>query len=264
MAPLSYDRNVVTIHDVAFLRHPEWYSRAFRLTYRFFIPRIARLALKVITDSEFSRREILELLGVPESRIEVIPCAATPASGGETVSGANPYGRYVLGVSSLAPSKNLKGLVESFRLLADSDLKLVVVGKRHRAFGAIGIDTESPGAESIVFTGHVSDRELATLYHHAEVFVYPSFYEGFGMPPLEAMTAGCPVVVSNAASLPEVCGDAAVYVDPARPGEIADAIRNVLSDRALREDLIARGKAQAERFDWPTSAGAVLDVLSRL
>lgn len=261
-APLRYRPTIVTIHDVVFF-NKAWVSRKFHYWYRFLIPRVVSTAERVVTVSEFSKREIVAKLGVPEAKIDVVPCAASPefARYAEQ-AGDNPHGRYVLGAATMNQRKNFGGLVRSFLATADPDVKLVLVGATDPKI--YGRDPELSGLlgnDRIVLAGYVSDAELAGLYKHAELFVFPSFYEGFGIPPVEAMSVGCPVLASNCSSLPEICGDAAQTVDPTDEPAITAAIDGLLRDDDRRRELSARGLEWARRYDWGRSAAQFAEIM---
>ncbi len=259
-APLTGGPKIVTIHDLAFRRHPEWFSRKFAGYYRLMIPRIARSAAKVITDSDFSKGELMDLMGLAESDIRVIPCAVDSCFSPVT-SDTVEHSRYLLAVSSVDPRKNFQSVIRAFQQLNRSDLRLLIVGAAHEAFSSSSGIEASAADNRIDFTGYVSDGELVDLYRHAELFVFPSLYEGFGLPPLEAMACGCPCVVSDAGSLPEVCGDAAAYCDPNNVVDIADKINMVLNDSHLRSALIQKGLIRAAEFTWDRAASEYLNVI---
>ena len=263
-APLLGSSMLVAIHDAGVFAVPDTYSRPFKLWYQFLHPRLGRSAAVIITVSEFSRREIERYAGIPLDKITVIP------NGGEHILSVHPDGdiltrlgltqRYILAVSSQSPHKNVQGLLAALQHLQRRDFELVLAGGSNpKIFRRAEAEQ---GAATLA--GYVSDAELRTLYEHAECFVYPSLYEGFGLPPLEAMTCGCPVVVSRAASLPEVCGDAAVYCDPRDPRDIATAITMVLEDPALQDDLRRRGKERAAQYTWGRAARSLLGLLDTL
>ncbi len=259
-APLRYSPQIVTVLDLSFLRNPRWFSRSFYMYYRFLVPRIVRRAERVITISEFSKRETMELLCVPEEKIRVVYCGVSALEVDE--NSPNRYGSYILAVSSLEPRKNLENLILAYRRLSPPGIRLVVAGScNDRVFGNSATAGLSGNDGDVIFTGYITDTELATLYRHALVLVYPSFYEGFGLPPLEAMAQGCPVVTSCVASLPEVCGEAAVYVDPHDVEDIRRGIQKVISDRGLREELEKKGMERAKLFSWKASARRLLDVI---
>jgi glycosyltransferase involved in cell wall biosynthesis len=262
VAPLMYERSVVVLHDVSFLRYPQRYSRLFLAAYKFVIPRIVKRALKIITDSEFSKKEIVELLGIGDSKVDVVPCGVSPAFSPSTVGSAtNTPSEYVLTVSSLDPAKNIGRLIEAFEDPRLRDVKLVVVGAGNRVFRSPALTRPGSSTASYIhFTGYVTDEELVRLYRNAALFVFPSLYEGFGLPPLEAMACGCPVVSSHAASMPEVCGNAAYYVNPESSESIAEGILTVLSDSRLRDELRQAGVERASTFRWQDAAGKLLRI----
>ena len=234
---------VVTVHDLQHLEHPELFSRAERLFRRFTHERSARRAQAVIVPSEFVRRSVIERLAIPAERVRAIHHGVDH----ELFSRADgARGEFLLYPARPWPHKNHERLFEAFRLLRRDrgDLELVLTGGGHegRAVPA-----------GVVVRGLVSQDELVSLYRRAACLVFPSLYEGFGAPPLEAMACGCPVAVARAASLPEVCGDAARYFDPDDAADIARAVSDVLDDP---EPLRQRGLVHSRRFTWAASAAA--------
>ncbi len=203
-SPLHYKNKIVVIHDVAFMRNRQWFSKKFYFYYKFIVARAAREALKIITVSEFSKREICELLNISADKIEIVYGAAPNESGDGDGKAICRSGRYILAVSSLDPRKNFGNLIEAFVTSGMRDVRLIIVGSQSGIFRNKKLKEAIGSNPDIIFTGYVSDRELADLYRSAELFIYPSLYEGFGIPPLEAMACGCPVIVSRASSLPEI------------------------------------------------------------
>jgi glycosyltransferase involved in cell wall biosynthesis len=270
---------VVTIHDLAFLRIPESFPRRQAWRLRWQVRANARRAAVVITGSEYSRRDLLDAYGIPENRIRVIPLAVDPAFAPVTDPTAieavkRKFGiaqRYVLSVGRLNARKNLIGLIRAFERVRPGlaePVQLVIVGPRDFQAAALeGTIAASAWAKDILPIGTVSPDELRALLSGATAFAYPSLFEGFGLPPLEAMACGAPVICSNTTSLPEVVGDAALTFDPSRTDDMADALRLVLTDGALRADLTARGRARAARFSWRATAEltreAYRDAISR-
>jgi len=240
LAPLAASSTAVVIHDAAPLREPSWYSDLYVRWQRFVLPRVAHRARLVITVSEFSRRELRELLGVDAAVVpggvdeRFTPDAAPPAF-------ERPY---VLTVASRTARKNLGALDECARRLRASGIDLVAVGGDRPQFNPEG------DASSLRSLGHVPDEQLPGLYAGAQCFVLPSLYEGFGLPCIEAMACGTPVVASNAGALPETCGDAALLVDPNDPSAIADAVQRAIGDERLR----AAGLRRAAQFSWDRTA----------
>jgi glycosyltransferase involved in cell wall biosynthesis len=266
-APFSYNNQIVTICDLSFLRNPKWFSKKFYFYYKFLIPRIAKNSLKIITISEFSKNEIIELLNAHESKIKVIHCGGSEEFVNLTDNDLaidHSKKRYILSVSTLGPRKNLELLILAFQKLKLPDLQLTIVGSKNNVFAGNNLINLTNADKNIIFTGYISDRELNSLYRNAALFVYPSLYEGFGIPPLEAMGCGVPVVVSNVASLPEVCGDAAYYVDPRNVESISEGIYRVLTDENLRNTLILKGLERIKLFSWEKAAKEVLNVYDEI
>jgi glycosyltransferase involved in cell wall biosynthesis len=228
---------VVTFHDLAVLRHPETFNRWSRTYSRAVLPRVVRAARRLIAVSEFTKRELLELLDVPDEKVRVIPNAVGPEFSPE---GESAPGDYVLAVSTLEPRKNLPRLVEAYRRAGLNGLPLLVAGAP--GWGAVRVN-----GEGVRWLGEVGDDELARLYRGARAVAYVSLYEGFGLPVLEAMACGAPVVAARAGALEEVAGGAAVLVDPLDPDAIAAGLAEAI-DR--REELRPLGLGRARAFDW--------------
>ncbi len=235
---------VVTVFDLAILRFPHMFNRWTRTYSRVFVPRAVRAASAVIAISEFTKRELVELVGVPGERIRVIPLAAGQAfaQGSQAAEG-----EYVLAVGTLEPRKNLARLAEAARR---AGLELRVVGAR----GWGGVET---GGDGVRWLGHVSDPALASLYRGALCVAYPSLYEGFGLPVLEAMACGAPVVTSRGSATEEIAAGAAVLVDPSDPDSIAAGLEEAIG---RRDELARLGLERASRFSWDRVAEQTLDV----
>ena len=273
--PYHRGARVVTIHDLAFLRIPATFPRRQALRLRWQVRANARRAAVVITDSQHSKRDLRRAYGIAEDRIDVVPLAADPrlapvrdAAAVEAVR--RKFGithRYVLSVGRLTARKNLLGLLRAFERVRPGlaePAQLVIAGPRD--FGADALDraiAASAWATDVLRVGPVSGDDLPGLLSGATAFAYPSVFEGFGLPPLEAMACGVPVICSNTTSLPEVVGDAAVTFDPSRTDDIVDALRRVLTDPALRADLAGRGPARAAHFSWRTTAERTLAAYRR-
>ena len=228
---------VVTFHDLAVLRHPKTFNRWTRRYSRRALPRVARAATRLIAVSEFTKRELLELLDVPDEKVRVVPNAVGKPF---TAEGEAAEGDYVLAVSTLEPRKNLPRLVEGYERAGLNGVPLLVAG-------AAGWGDVRVGGDNVRWLGAVGDEELARLYRGARCVAYVSLYEGFGLPVLEAMACGTPVVAARTGALEEVSGNAAVLVDPLDPDAIAAGFNEAI-DRT--EELRERGLERAQAFDW--------------
>lgn len=257
--PLAATRPaVVTVHDLSFERDPSVMSWRDRTVFRLAVPRSARRADRVIAVSELTKRDLVELYRVEPEKVVVTPLAADPRFGPEgDMPGGEPY---VLFVGALQPRKEPTAAIEALALIGPEAPRIVLAGpdKGGRA------DTEAAAIRLAVraeFRGHVSDDELAALYRGAACLVFPSRYEGFGLPLLEAMASGTPVVATTAGALPEVAGDAAVLVEPGNPVALAGGIERALADH---ERLRAAGLARAASFSWAETTRRTLDVYREL
>lgn len=259
-SPLFYRNQIVTIHDMAVFENPSWFTKKFVLLYKFVYPLMVFNSRKVLTVSEFSKREIQKYLKVKSDKIEVIYNSVDHCIIPNPNS-YNEYGNYILCVGSVEPRKNLKNLIKAFsRASIPSDFKLVIVGGKNKLFNSLSLDNEADSEllSRVVFTGYVSDEKLSCLYQHAKVFVYPSLYEGFGIPPLEAMFYGCPTIVSNTSSLPEVCRDMSTYIDPTNASDITEAITKQLS----RIDLSMDFTKLISTYSWKQSALKLVSIIN--
>ena len=256
-APFFSGPTAAMLHDAAVFDHPEAYTTAFVLWYRLLFRRLGRRARRLFTVSNFSRFRLAATLGLPESRFDVLPNAAdhlraVVADDRILDTHALRDRRFLLAVASANPTKNLAALVRAFASLKEPTLSLVIAGGVNaRVFASDGPAGDPSG---VVRTGPLGDAALKSLYGHALALVFPSTYEGFGLPTLEAMALGCPVAAANAASLPEVCGDAAFYFDPHSAEAIGAALRRIADDEALRDRLRDAGRLRAAQFSWTASA----------
>ena len=273
LPPLVPCRSVVTIHDCIHLMFPQYLPSRLALVYaRTSIGLASRRATRVLTVSESSKRDILRFVNVPADKIDVIYNAYDERFGVEpheedVIRVRERYqlhDQFVLYAGNVKPHKNLERLIEAFDLVRKrglDHLKLVLIGDEISRYAALRRAVHSHQLHKYVrFLGYLPEETLAVMYRLAGVFVFPSLYEGFGLPPLEAMASGTPVVTSNVSSLPEVAGDAAVLVDPYRPEAIADGIERVLCDETLRRDLRAKGLARARQFSWEASVRRVHEI----
>lgn len=267
--PLLKSNQVITTHDLSPMDHPEWFSKKFAVWYNFIIPRIAKTAAHILTDSQFSKDRILHHCQVHSSKVTVIPLGVDPrffqfSKAGSKEKLSLPSQKYFLSLGSLEPRKNLKKLLEAWSLAAakiDADIFLVIAGEigSSHIFSKMNFDQKL--LSRVHFTGRVSDADLPGLYTSALGFVYPSLYEGFGLPPLEAMAAGVPVLASNSTSIPEVVGQSGILFNPTNIEEISTSIIEVASDESLRKKLVKSGTERARLFNWDQTAQETLRTL---
>ncbi|MBO7537735.1 MAG: glycosyltransferase family 4 protein [Prevotella sp.] len=253
---------VMTIHDLSFLENPRWFSRPYYWWYKVMTPLAVRTSKHIITVSEFSKREIMRFYPfLKEQDITVVYNAADESLFRQLPQDFKHEERFALAVSSLDPRKNFARLIEAFQDIPDC--KLYIVGSSHRVFGA---EHEDKSMQSVVhYLGRVSDEELVRLYNQAVCFIFPSLYEGFGLPPIEAMSCGCPVLVSDIPVLHEVCGDAATYFDPYNPYDIRKTIKQFLeTSQGDRNDVTSRRHTRfcpPVTFSWEKSAKTLISLL---
>jgi len=273
LPPLTPCKSVVTIHDCIHLRFPQYLPNSFAYAYaRSSLWVATHRASRVLTVSEASKRDILRYFHVPEAKIDVIYNAIDDRLGeplrdeeiGQVRERYQLNDPFVLYAGNIKPHKNLERLIEAFHMLRRGGLeqvKLLIIGDEVSQYATLRRAVHRHKLHKHVrFFGFVPDKTLAALYRLASVFVFPSLYEGFGLPPLEAMASGTPVITSNVSSLPEVVGDAALLIDPYDSAEIANAIRRVLTEPALAADLRQRGLARVKDFSWERSVARVRDI----
>lgn len=260
--PIFLKSQLAVLHDAAVMDHPSAYSFRYRTWNRILFSGIMRNAASVATVSRFSASELTRYFGVRSNAIEVISesgehilrSAAEP----EILTRLSLVGRkYVLAVGSHTANKNFKTVLQAASSLGDTGVTVVAAGGiNNRVFA--GVDLKD---SNLISAGYVTNGELRALYENAECFVFPSFYEGFGLPPLEAMHCGCPVLVSRRASLPEVCAEAAAYCDPSDPADVAGKLRRILTSPAMRQEMREAGLARAAHFTWAKSAAQLESML---
>jgi glycosyltransferase involved in cell wall biosynthesis len=256
---------IMTIHDLNHLKFPEYYTRFHRYYYNYIVKPSALKAKKILTVSEFSKKEIVNWLNCESEKVVV-----TYNGIDENFKVINDNDKlrnirtkydlpekFILYIGNLKPHKNIANLIKAIKKI-NQKIILVINGKSNESLNKIIM--ENHVENKIKFIGYVNDDDLPALYNLAELFIYPSLYEGFGLPPLEAMACGCPVITSNTSSLPEVVGDAGIMVNPYHVEEIARAIDLVLSNENLRREMIEKGLKQAQKFSWRKTAEETLKV----
>jgi glycosyltransferase involved in cell wall biosynthesis len=273
--PLAARNQVVTIHDISPIDHPEWFRSAFARGFGLQVPRLARRARLVLTSSRFSRERLIAVTGLPRERVVVVLPGVDgsrfqPPSRERTKAARRRYalpGEYLLAVGSRSPRKNLSVLDRAWRSMRRRHprLGLVVVGEGTHTAPRDGLG-DRPGSRSedvdLRYLGRVPDADLPALYGGAAAFVYPSLYEGFGLPVLEAMACGTPVIASNRTGVPEAVGEAGLLVEPEDPDRLAMAIDEVLCHAERRVAMVARGLHRAAELSWERTATGVLETLT--
>jgi glycosyltransferase involved in cell wall biosynthesis len=264
LLPLRSIPTMLTVHDLIFRHLPAYHKPLNRWYLNLALPLYCRRATHLIAVSEYTRQDVIESYGIPPHKITVVHEAAAPhfrPQPAAAIAAARArYSlpeRYLIFVGTIEPRKNLTRLLEGFETLHAEGLTdgLVIVGKRGWLYDDFFTRLEaSPVRKAVIFPGYVPDADLPALYAGAQALVFPSLYEGFGLPMLEAMACGTPVVASHAASLPEIGGDAALYFAPREVEDLRAVTRRVLKDRGLQEVMQVEGMARAARFSWQTAA----------
>jgi glycosyltransferase involved in cell wall biosynthesis len=260
IAPLLKRKQIVFIHDVSFLVNKEFFSKRFRSWYTIAIPLLGRFSKHIVTVSQFSKNELIKHVGIRPEKITVIYNAAEhllrfeepDESFIDKISILRPF---CLAVSSLGANKNFQGLAKAMKGMAMGKYKLLIAGG-----GVAALNNILP-SEDAIYLGYVSDQELVHLYRNASLFIFPSFYEGFGIPPLEAMLFGCPVIASYTSSLPEVLGDACAYLDPHNPAAMRKSIYQLINEPQRLDRLREKGHRQVANYNWQKSATQLYDLI---
>jgi len=272
--PTSIGKSIIAIHDLAFIKFPETTEPKNLIFLRKYLKSSVESSDHIVVISESTKKDVIEELGVRNEKITVVPLALPEEirknpSTYEISAIKDKFGldKYILFVGTLEPRKNLPRLIQAFEGLSSKypELKLVLVGKR--AWGVEQLDNavaNSPVKQKIIFPGYLKDTELSAIYSAASVFAFPSLYEGFGMPILEAFSYGVPIVTSNVSSMPEVAGDAALLINPLDVRELIGAIDKLLSDHGFKENLIKKGKLQLRNFSWDKSAREFAKILETM
>lgn len=261
---LFHFAQIIVIHDASVFTMPQAYSTTFKLKYKLIYFVLSRTAKKVITVSQFSKNELSHYLRIKEDKIAVISEGCEHILNAEADESildkfslrAQPY---LLSVGSSSLHKNLNSVINAIKLTQEKLPSLVIAGGK---FSKVFAQINNSQDEGIIHLGYITDGQLRALYENAVAFIFPSLYEGFGLPPLEAMVCGCPVISSNRASLPEVCGDAALYFDPTNLSDIRSKIQQLVNKPATREMFKEKGALRAQSFTWERAAQSLLPILS--
>jgi glycosyltransferase involved in cell wall biosynthesis len=266
---------IITVHDLVAFLFPSTHNSKAVFIERLTLKKAIKKARHIFTVSENTKKDLLHRFHYPKDQIQVVACACAdffkvPPNAGELEAFKKKFNlpqNFILAVGTLEPRKNFSTLIKSFVLIKRKfpDYKLVIVGKKGWKYRLIFEALKHYRLEKeVIFPGYLENHELQKMYVTAKVFVFPSLYEGFGIPPLEAMACGCPVVSSNVASLPEVVGDAGLLIDPKSAHKLADAVISLLENDQVRQMLIERGKKQSKKFSWQHSARVALEVFERV
>jgi glycosyltransferase involved in cell wall biosynthesis len=270
VAGLKSKKRIVNIHDVYHLAFSHTLGYLQRVYAKMMINRAATVSDHILTLSQFSKDEIIKYTGVDSEKISAIHLGVDRSHFSEESHAQEKYklpSHYLLFVSTLSPHKNVERLILAWNMIIEKfpAWKLVLVGKRGKTSPWESIINSNPSLQkSLLFLGHVDDQDLPALYRHAHAIVHPSLYEGFGLTPLEAMSCGCPAVISKVASLPEVCGDSALYVDPYNIQDIAAGMEKILRDPKLHAELRTKGLERSRSFIWSTTVEKHIAILDSL
>ncbi|RZT21377.1 glycosyltransferase family 4 protein [Fictibacillus sp. BK138] len=265
-APALKKEQMVFIHDAAIFSKPEGYSLKFILWYRLLYLFVARFSYKIITVSNFSKGELVRYLPNLKKKISVIPIAANhidKLKSDESILINNGLDKkdYLFAVSSMHPNKNFKLIINALEQMTSFKGQVVIAGSSN---GKVFSKEKYKKNNNIKFIGYVTDEQLKALYKNAKAFIFPSLYEGFGLPPLEAMNMGCPVIVSNAASIPEVCGDAALYFNPNDFQELQNCFNLIYNDETLIKDLKRNGLRRSKKYHWSKTSEELINKIKEV
>ncbi len=262
-APLFCENQIVTLCDIKYVRYPQCCSFVSRTTLRTIVPRVLKSCKHIITISEFSKKEICDFYQINPDKISVIYCDSFIKFNKENVEKKIENEKYILTVSTLNYHKNLGVLIDAFNQMEDTNIFLYIVGELTNSSYSSLLHAKIKQNKKIKLLARIDDNELIKLYQSAFAFVYPSFYEGFGIPPLEAQACGCPVIASDQASLPEVLQDSALYFDPYNTNDIKEKILFLLKNELEGKKLILKGNNNIERFSWKKSAEKLYEIILR-
>lgn len=276
LMPIRAKHRITTIHDVVHIAHPEFFNPTVVRLFRYFLKQATKKSDLLLTVSNFSKDEIIKYSNIDSKKIHVVyPAVDIKIYNNNIISEKEKTQlkqkyklpeRFLIYVGNIKPHKNLKNLLYAFDKIYDDSLYLVVVGNKE---GFITMDKDIDNLllnrnRKIIFTGFIPDKDLPKFYKMAKALIFPSIYEGFGLPPLEAQACGCPVIVSKIASLPEVYGDSALYCDPYDVNDIAEKIENLINNDELQAELKIRGLNNVKRFSWQNSAQKILSLFKEI
>lgn len=271
--PCKNTLKIMTIHDLSFIKYPQYAPKVVKKTYKNRIKQCLQWTDLIITFSQTTKEDITDIFNFPEKKIYITNQASRYENikTNQTLNNKTKYNLdapYLLLVSTLEPRKNIINIIKAFNYLKQEkkiEHNLVLIGKKGWNYQPILAEiNNSPFQNNIYHLGYLSDEEVALFYAKADVFIYPSYYEGFGLPVLEAMSLGTPVVTSNISSLPEVAGDAAILINPNNFPEIADAILQIINNSQLRNNLIKKGQERAKLFSWENTAKQTINAYKYL
>jgi glycosyltransferase involved in cell wall biosynthesis len=262
---------VITVHDILPILFPDVYPRL-HYYFKHLLPAILKTSTAIISVSASTKKDLQNYYNIPEEKIQIVHPAYSkdvfyikPEASVDAIKNKYHLNDFILCVGETRPYKNSRKLIQAFANVKLPDLQLAVVGKISKLDRELlQLPAQLNITEKVVFLDGVSDADLADLYRGAKAFIFPSLYEGFGIPPLEAMACGCPVIVSQVASLPEVCGEAAYYINPYSIESIAQGIYQVITDDNLRQNLSFQGLEQVKNFNYQTTAQQIIDIFSRV
>tara|TARA_B110000971_G_scaffold165302_1_gene169328 strand:+ start:4152 stop:5195 length:1044 start_codon:yes stop_codon:yes gene_type:complete len=258
ISPVFYKNKIMFLYDLAYRHHPEWFSYSFQKLYNLLIPISIKNTKILITDSNYVKEDIVNAYKISPSKIDVIYAAPSKKFINKNLNRE----KFILTVSSIDPRKNLERVIKAFNKL-NSDYKLVIVGQKNKTFSNIGFSAEIMN-DSIIFTGYLSDDQLVDIYNRAELFIYGSLFEGFGIPPLEAQACGCACIISNATSLPEVYQSSVEYFNPHSIDNIKNVMEEIINNKVKREKLETLGLLNLKRFNWNNSAAKLKSIIEEL
>lgn len=255
IGPIYYKNKITYLHDLAFKYYPKTFSYLFQKMYNTFIPISIKNAKKIITVSKYVKQDIIKNYGI--DNIEVVY-----GSYSKMFKNLNlEREKIILAVSSLDPRKNFNRIIKAY-LKLDTDYKLVFVGSKSKAFSKLIIDNNYDD-KNIIFTGYLTDKDLVEIYNKASIFIYASLFEGFGIPPLEAQSCGCPCIVSNITSIPEICNKSVIYCNPFSIEDISDKIKYLINGEKKREELVEKGFENIKKYSWDESANKLIAIIKK-